>query len=146
MSRFWESKKLQDLDEAEWEALCDGCGRCCLQKLECEDTGEIFYTDLACKLFDLNDCRCKDYQHRVEKVPDCISLRKLQEHEWNYMPDTCAYRLLKEGKKLALWHPLISGSRKLMEAEGISVKGKVLPEQYVHEDDLEDHIIHWINF
>lgn len=146
MSRFWESKQLNQLDDAEWEALCDGCGRCCLQKLECIDSGEIFYTELACKLFDSSQCRCMDYAHRFEKVPDCISLRNLNDREWNYMPKSCAYRLLKEGKKLQAWHPLIAGNRKLMEEKGISVKGRVLPEQSVQENDFEDHIIHWIDF
>jgi len=146
MSDFWESKTLEELNDTEWEALCDGCGRCCLQKLECMDSGEIFYTDLACKLFNLNSCRCMDYANRFDQVPDCISLRSLKNHEWNYMPDTCAYRLLKEGKKLASWHPLIAGNKNLMEAQGISVKGRVLPEQSVHESDAEDHIVHWITY
>ena len=132
------------MTDSEWELLCDGCGRCCLQKLECEDTGDIFYTDLACELFDLGTCKCSDYANRTEKVAACVSLRSLQEHEWNYMPNTCAYRLLKEGKGLMPWHPLLTGNQKLMKEQGISVSGKVLPEKSVEEENFEEHVVTWV--
>jgi len=144
MREFWKEKTLEQMTDSEWEAICDGCARCCLQKLECEDTGEIFYTELACQLLDLKTCRCSNYEQRTQKVASCISLRNLKAHEWNFMPTTCAYRLLKEGHGLMPWHPLIVGDNSLMLAQGISVKGKIKSELSVAEEDFEDHVITWV--
>jgi uncharacterized cysteine cluster protein YcgN (CxxCxxCC family) len=144
MSEFWKEKTLEQMTDQEWESLCDGCGRCCLQKLECADSGDIFYTELACQLLDLNTCKCGDYTKRTQKVSSCVNLRSLKEHEWNFMPTTCAYRLLKEEQGLMPWHPLITGDHKMMEEMAISVKGKVLPEQSVAEEDFEEHIVTWV--
>lgn len=144
MTTFWQEKTLAQMTDSEWESLCDGCGRCCLQKLECEDTGDIFYTQLACQLLDLKTCQCSDYTNRSKKVTSCIQLRNLQDHEWAFMPTTCAYRLLKEGKGLMSWHPLIEGNNQLMHQLGISVKDKVISEIDVAEQDFEDHLITWV--
>ena len=108
---FWEEKSLEEMNHEEWESLCDGCGKCCLQKLEDEDTGQIHYTALACSLLDVETCRCKDYKQRHKKIPQCIKLNPERIHEFGFLPGTCAYRLLAEGKALPQWHPLRSGSR-----------------------------------
>lgn len=144
MQPFWKTLTLDQLSDEQWESLCDGCARCCLQKLQCEDTEEVFYTELACKLLDLENCRCSDYSNRSSKVTACVSLRHLKDEDWYFMPTTCAYRLLKEGKDLEDWHPLIYGSKQKMLEEGISVKGRVISETHVNEEDFEDHVIRWV--
>ena len=121
---FWR-KKLEDLNQQEWESLCDGCGRCCLVKLEDEDTGEIHYTDLACKLFDEGSCRCSDYENRKAKVPDCVQLTPEAVRSLRWLPRTCAYRLVAEGRDLRWWHPLVSGRPETVQEAGISVHGRV---------------------
>ena len=105
---FWKRKTLEQMTKAEWESLCDGCARCCLNKLEEEDTGKLFFTDVACKLLDHETCRCKDYAHRTSLVPECLNVRE-QLGKLHWLPSTCAYRLLAEGRELAPWHPLVSG-------------------------------------
>lgn len=119
---FWKRKSLEELTEAEWESVCDGCGLCCLLKLEDADSGARAITRVACKLLDLRRCRCKDYARRHDLVPDCVSLsaRKVAEIDW--LPDTCGYRLIAEGKDLAWWHPLVSGDRNSVHRAGISVR------------------------
>ena len=107
--RFWRRKSLEEMTPAEWESLCDGCAKCCLHKIEDEDTGEVFYTNVACRLLDLKSLRCTKYQERQRYVPDCAVLNPENVHMLSWMPETCAYRLLAEGKDLADWHPLISG-------------------------------------
>ncbi len=144
LKHFWEQKTLEQLSDQEWESLCDGCGRCCLQKLQCADSDEIFYTELACKQLNLNTVRCCDYANRESKVESCVELRSLQNHEWDFMPTTCAYRLLKEGQGLMPWHPLIVGNDKLMQEQGISVKGQAINESEVAEEDYEEHIVTWV--
>lgn len=141
--RFWESKTLSELNDEEWEALCDGCARCCLVKLEDVDTGEIHYTDVVCRYLDSRACRCTSYSTRTEAVPDCVRLRpdNLDELEW--MPPTCAYRLLHEGKPLADWHPLVSGDPRSVHTAGISVRGRCISEEHVHRDDVIERVIHW---
>ena len=140
--RFWEHKALKDLSQPEWEALCDGCGKCCLNKLEDEDTGHVELTRVACRLFDDSTCRCGQYEIRHQFVPECIVLApsNIAEHAY-WMPQTCAYRLLWEGKPLYDWHPLISGTAQSVHDAGVSVKDRTVPEFEVHEDDWEDHII-----
>jgi uncharacterized protein len=141
---FWQRKTLAELDPQEWESLCDGCGRCCLRKLEDEDTGEIAYTDVACRLLDGETCRCRDYPHRQERVADCIALSPRDLAPLAWMPSTCAYRLLDEGKPLPDWHPLVSGTPASVHAAGISVRGRCTSEEYVHEDEIEHRLAAWI--
>ena len=140
--RFWERKSLKDMSPKEWEALCDGCGKCCLNKLEDEETGQVELTRVACRLFDDSTCRCAQYDIRHQFVPECIVLNpsNIDRHAY-WMPRTCAYRLLWEGKALYDWHPLISGTAQSVHDAGVSVKDRTVSEFEVHEDDWEDHII-----
>jgi uncharacterized protein len=140
---FWQRKSLVEMTPDEWESLCDGCARCCLLKLEDQDTGEIEHTDVACRLLDLQSCRCTSYHRRSRLVPSCIRLspERLAALEW--MPSTCAYRLLHEGKDLLWWHPLVSGDRRTVHQAGISVRHRVISETEVGADDLEDRIVSW---
>jgi uncharacterized cysteine cluster protein YcgN (CxxCxxCC family) len=140
--RYWETTPLKKMSAAEWEALCDGCGKCCLNKLEDEETGEVALTRVACRLLDDATCRCAQYPIRHQFVPDCISLNAATIHEHMYwLPQTCAYRLLTEGRPLYDWHPLISGTAETVHRAGVSVRGMTYSEYEVAEDDWEDHII-----
>ncbi len=141
-NRFWERKTLTEMSEREWEALCDGCGKCCLNKLEDEDTGEVALTRIACRLLDDNTCRCAHYENRHAFVPDCVVLRpdNLDTHAY-WMPDTCAYRLLWQGQPLPDWHPLLSGTPQSVHDAGVSVRGITLSEFDIPQDEWEDHII-----
>ncbi|MEE8334485.1 MAG: YcgN family cysteine cluster protein [Alphaproteobacteria bacterium] len=129
------------MTRAEWESLCDGCARCCLIKLEDEDTGEIAFTELVCTLLDQGACRCTDYPNRSVRVPDCVTLKPDNVGELAWMPSTCAYRVLAEGGDLAWWHPLVSGDPETVHKAGISVRGRCIPEDQA--DDPEDHIVTW---
>ena len=139
--RFWELP-LEQLKPGEWEALCDGCGRCCLNKLEFEDTGELAFTRVACKLLDGHSCRCGSYSNRHDYVPECVVLtpKKLKEIDW-WLPRTCAYRLRSEGKPLYDWHYLISGDPETVHRAGISVRDWTVSEAVLPEEDWEDYII-----
>jgi uncharacterized cysteine cluster protein YcgN (CxxCxxCC family) len=139
--RFWERHALTDLTQAEWEALCDGCGKCCLNKLEDPDTGEIAYTRVACRLLDDTTCRCAQYDIRKHLVPECVVLtpKNIAQNAY-WMPRSCAYRRLYEGKGLADWHPLISGDPASVHEAGVSVKGQTVPEWDVPEEEWEDYI------
>jgi uncharacterized cysteine cluster protein YcgN (CxxCxxCC family) len=140
--RFWETIPLEDMTRPEWEALCDGCGRCCLLKLEDDDTGDVHYTNVACRLFDTNTCRCGNYALRRQIVAGCVVLTPeniaLSAH---WMPATCAYRLLYEDQPLYDWHPLISGDADSVAKAGFSMQGNVVAEYDIDEDDLEDYIV-----
>ena len=140
--RFWERKPLTKLSPREWEALCDGCGKCCLNKLEDEETGEVALTRVACRLFDDTTCRCAQYEIRHQFVPECIQLKPdtIAQHAY-WLPETCAYKLLWDGNPLFDWHPLISGTPETVHEAGISMQSRTVPEFEVHEDDWEDHII-----
>jgi len=138
---FWKAKRLLEMSPSEWEALCDGCGRCCLHKLQFEDTGELCYTNVACRLLDLKTCRCRNYAQRQRHVPDCVQLRPDNIAELSWMPSTCAYRLLSEGKDLPWWHPLVSDDPATVVDAGISVKGRVIAEKRAWT--LENHIVDW---
>ena len=140
--KFWEKKPLKKLSPREWEALCDGCGKCCLNKLEDEDTGEVALTRVACRLLDDQTCRCAHYENRHQFIPECIVLKpdNLDTHAY-WMPQTCAYRLLWEGKPLPAWHPLETGSPHSVHEAGVSVQGMTVSEFDTPEEDWEDHII-----
>ena len=140
--RFWERVSLAQMTAAEWESLCDGCGRCCLLKLEDADTAEVAYTCVGCRLLDPETCRCGNYAIRKQLVPDCVVLTPQNIAEIAYwMPETCAYRLLWQGDVLPGWHPLISGDPDSVQRAGISMAGRVVPEWEVAEEDLEDHLL-----
>jgi len=138
---FWQTKTLQQMTDSEWESLCDHCARCCLLKLEDEDTSELFFTNVSCHLLDIEKCSCKDYFNRKFLVPECLRVRKMPMSEYQWLPATCAYRLIAEGKPLPDWHPLISGNQQSVQQAGISVDGFAVSEDYIHPQQLQDHII-----
>jgi hypothetical protein len=142
---FWKTKTLSQMSMDEWESLCDGCAKCCLHKLEDEDSGEVYYTDVACRYLDLQTCQCKDYSQRQTHVPDCLKLRPQDVKQFNWLPVTCAYRLLAEGEDLPVWHPLMSGKKERLHELGFSVKDKAIPEEAVAADDYEDRIVYWVD-
>jgi len=136
---FWEQKRLSEMSHQEWESLCDGCGRCCLHKLEDAEDGQIYYTGVACQLLDIKQCRCKSYQNRQELVPDCLQLSVKQAQQFDWLPNSCAYRLLAEGETLPIWHPLITGNPQSVIDAGVSVRDIAKAEEEV--EDLSDEVI-----
>lgn len=140
---FWETKTLAEMSEEEWESLCDSCGKCCLIGLEDADTGEIYLTDVACKLLDIKLCRCSDYEHRKAKVPDCVKLTPETVGELNWLPKTCAYRLVHEGRPLFAWHPLVSGDPESVHKANVSVRGKAVSEGRRKTRHLIKRITQW---
>ena len=140
--RFWEDTPFDMLSRPEWEALCDGCGKCCLNKLEDEDTGEVALTRISCRLLDNATCLCSNYPNRRKFVSECISLtaQNITDHLY-WLPQTCAYRLVYEGRPLFDWHPLISGDPETVHRAGVTMRGLTLSETSVDEDDWEDYII-----
>jgi uncharacterized cysteine cluster protein YcgN (CxxCxxCC family) len=141
---FWQRKTLGEMTAAEWESVCDGCGRCCLNKLEEEDTGRVHYTDIGCTLLDGDTCRCKDYPNRSAVVEDCVLLTPDNVADLKWLPPTCGYRLLSQGRKLYWWHPLVSGDPDTVHTAGISVRGRVaVSEDDVDIEDYEDRIVNW---
>ncbi len=138
MDRFWIGKTLDELTASQWEALCDGCGRCCLQKLKNATTGKVYYTWVACYLLDTQSCRCSNYDLRHILVPDCLKLEPANIPKLRWLPRTCAYRRIAEGKELPDWHPLISGDPQSVHKTGMSVRQRAISEVHVHPDDLED--------
>ncbi len=141
MEPFWQAKRLDQMTEAEWESLCDGCGRCCLHKLRDEDSGALAYTNVACRLLDTSTCQCSNYAERRRDVPDCISLTAPMVAEIDWLPPSCAYRRLADGRGLPAWHPLVSGDKSSPHAAGATVSGRVISED--HAGDLEYHIVDW---
>jgi uncharacterized cysteine cluster protein YcgN (CxxCxxCC family) len=141
---FWKSKTLVEMTPTEWEALCDHCGRCCLNKLEDTDTGELHYTNVACHQLDLATCRCRDYPGRAAVVAGCLVLSLDQPTVFEELPDSCAYRLLFEGKALPDWHPLRTGDPESVRHAGISIQGRVVSESFIHPDQLAEHVVTWV--
>ncbi len=140
---FWRRKSLAEMTHAEWESLCDGCGKCCLIKLEDPESGEALPTDVACKLLHLGSCRCRNYKRRKALVPDCVELTPGNIGALGFMPSSCAYRLLAEGRDLPWWHPLVTGDPRSTHKAGISVRHRVVSETEVADADLEDHLVDW---
>ena len=141
---FWRKKRLSDMTQAEWESLCDGCGRCCLNKLEEEGTDRTFYTSVGCRLLDDQTCRCKDYKHRSALVKDCVQLTPRNINRISWLPPTCAYRLVADGRDLYWWHHLVSGDRETVHQVGISVRGRVADSEVnVPDSELENYIVSW---
>jgi uncharacterized cysteine cluster protein YcgN (CxxCxxCC family) len=141
---FWRKKRLSEMTQREWESLCDGCGRCCLNKLIDEDTKQTIFTDVGCRLLDGQTCRCTDYAHRQVKVKDCVRLTPRNVRRLSWLPPTCGYRLVAEGRELAWWHPLVSGDPETVHLAGVSVRGRVsASEKHVPDDKLEKYIVTW---
>jgi uncharacterized cysteine cluster protein YcgN (CxxCxxCC family) len=142
---FWRRKSLEEMTDSEWESLCDGCGRCCLNKLEEEgNDADTYYTDVGCRLLNGETCRCKDYAHRLEQVEDCVQLTPASLKTINWLPPSCAYVLVAKGRDLYWWHPLVSGDPGTVHAAGVSVRGRMsATEETVPDEDLEDYIVSW---
>lgn len=140
---FWRRKRLDQMTPSEWESLCDGCGKCCLYRLEDQDTGELEQTNVACKLLNCATGQCSNYPKRKKIVPDCIQLTPAKVQKMNWLPATCGYRLVAQGKDLYWWHPLKSGSSQTVHQAGISAAGRVISEKVAGE--LEDHVVYWLD-
>jgi len=138
---FWKTKTLDEMTGAEWESLCDGCGRCCLHKLRDEDTDEILYTNVACRLLDIDSCGCSDYPKRQKRVPDCVQLTPAALAGIDWLPPSCGYRRVAEGRGLAWWHPLVSGRADSVHEAGISARGRAISERKA--GPLEHHVVDW---
>ncbi|MDZ7852378.1 MAG: YcgN family cysteine cluster protein [Halomonas sp.] len=139
--RFWERFDLEELTDEEWEALCDGCGQCCLLKFQDDESGDLAVLNVACELLDIHSCRCSDYANRFARVPDCTQLTPERIDDFRWLPKSCAYRRVAEGRKLAAWHPLIAGGQERMHRKGISVRSFAVSQREVPEEELEEHII-----
>jgi hypothetical protein len=138
---FWRRKSLVEMNSKEWESLCDGCAKCCLIKLEDDDTGAIDYTDIACRLLNAGTCRCTDYRARHRFVKDCLKLTPETASQFGWLPSTCAYRLIAEGKDLPQWHRLVSADPETVHQAGVSVRGRCVPED--RGNDPEERIVTW---
>lgn len=143
--KFWETLSLAQMSRAQWESLCDSCGRCCLHKLEDEDTGDIYFTDVVCRYLNEQTCQCPHYSNRQEFVPDCLTIDPDWGDKFNWLPSTCAYRLLHEGKPLFDWHPLISKDPQSVHLAGISVRGRTFSDDKIKEKEIELHMIDWVD-
>ncbi len=141
---FWRRKSLAQMNQEEWEALCDGCAKCCLHKLEDEDSGELLFTSVACRYLDVQRCRCRVYDERLQKMDSCVSLSAAQVEQFRWLPASCAYRLLAEGQDLPAWHPLRSGSPRSVHAAQISVRNKAISESEVDPDQWDLYIIDYL--
>ena len=141
---FWQTTSLEKMTDEQWESLCDHCARCCLQKLEDEETSKVYYTDIVCRYLDQPTCQCTEYTNRRTLVPTCFKVTPEGLKVWDWLPPTCAYRLLAEGQDLPEWHPLIQGDREAMKQAGIPVSGRVVSEEFVHPDEWEERVIFWV--
>jgi len=140
-NNFWEIKTLEQMNSDEWELLCDGCGLCCLVKIEDEDSGEVFNTSVSCRQLDIETCRCRDYKNRLTDVPICVQLTLENLPELNWLPESCAYKCLHESKPLPLWHPLITGDKNSVHETGFSARWFAQSEEYIHPDQLVEFVI-----
>ena len=140
---FWKAKSMAEMSQKEWESLCDGCGKCCCIRFEDEDTEDIYITDVVCKLFDSQSCQCTDYTNRSKLVPDCVTLTPDNVDQLKWMPQTCAYRLISEGKNLPEYHHLVSGSRQTIHKAGMSVQNAVISETEIDEEALTQRLVIW---
>jgi uncharacterized cysteine cluster protein YcgN (CxxCxxCC family) len=140
---FWKTKNMAEMSRTEWESLCDSCGKCCCIRLEDEDTGQIYITDVACKLFNPQTCRCGDYANRSKLVDDCVTLTPVNVDQLHWMPQTCAYRLIAEGKDLPNYHHLVSGSHETIHEVGMSVQDAVTSELLVKDNEIQTRIVIW---
>lgn len=140
---FWKRKTLSEMTRREWESLCDGCAKCCLVKMEDEDTGETLFTNLHCRLLDAKTCLCSDYANRKKHVPECLKLTPAKVPKYSWLPKSCAYRLLEEGKDLPDWHHLVCGDREEVHRRGVSGRGCTIDESRVSDDDWIEHIVDW---
>lgn len=140
---FWKTKTLEEMTRKEWESLCDGCAKCCIVKFEDEETGALAYTNLHCKLLNGSTCQCSDYRNRKKYVPDCVKLTPESVAAVDWLPDSCAYRLVQDGRDLPDWHHLVCGDRNRIHEEGHSVRGRTISEEGITEEDQEDYIIDW---
>jgi len=143
MDKFWETKSLDQMTHEEWESLCDGCARCCMFKVE-DDSGTVHYTSLVCDQLNLESCRCSNYEERHKIVRDCVKFSAEEASSFKWLPRSCAYRSLAEGRGLEDWHPLISGRDESVHEAAVSVKNKVLPVGAIHEDEYAGYFIDWI--
>lgn len=142
---FWEYKTLDQMTREEWESLCDGCAKCCLHKIEDQDSRKVYFTNVACRLLDCLTCLCLDYDHRTKRIPDCVPLTPSLVQKLSWLPKSCAYRRLAEGKNLAWWHPLICGNQYAVHQSENSIFDKVIPESAMELSALEDYIVDWID-
>ena len=142
--RFWETKSLEELDDEEWEALCDGCAQCCRLRFQDSETDQLVTTTLVCALLDLPTRRCSNYPNRHTLVPDCVELTPKNARTFDWLPDTCAYRRVAKGQPLEDWHPLISGTNETVTRAGVSVTDQVISAANVHPKDIESHILKWV--
>ncbi len=140
---FWQHKPLEQLNKSEWESLCDGCGRCCLHKLETPDN-VIHFTNVVCRYLDEQTCACTDYNNRQNLVSHCLSIKPNWAEKFNWLPNTCAYRLLSENKPLPEWHPLVSGDKNTVHYAGISIRGRAYSDKNIKEKEYPKYIIDWI--
>ena len=144
MADWWLEKSLAELSSTEWESLCDGCAKCCLHKLEDEDSGEVFYTKVRCRFLHERTCRCTDYANRSTLVENCIDLRSADWSTLDWLPSTCAYRLRANDQPLPQWHPLVSGNADSVHRHGVSIRGRAISDEYVHPDGYDEHIVQWV--
>ena len=144
-THFWKDKALSELSDSEWETLCDGCGKCCLHKLQDEDTEELLFTSIACRHLDSDTCRCTVYENRLKHVPDCVDLSPKHLEQVQWLPSTCAYRLIYEGKPLPSWHPLVSNDPQIIHFQHMSVRNKTISEDDVDDSMWDDYVIDDLN-
>jgi uncharacterized cysteine cluster protein YcgN (CxxCxxCC family) len=140
---FWKTKSLLEMTAGEWESLCDGCGKCCLSKLEDDETAEIYWTTVACRLLDAGTCRCSDYANRKQRVPDCVQLTPASVPVLDWLPATCAYRLVADVQDLYWWHPLVSGTFETVHEAGVSIRGRItaFDDEMAEDEDYFDHVV-----
>lgn len=144
-TKFWEQKTLAELNPTEWESLCDGCGKCCLNKITTDDPDEFLYTRIACRLLDTDSCRCSNYENRFQHVKACEQLTPQTVKDLKWLPNTCAYRLVAQRQPLPAWHHLVCGDKNAIHAADESVRGGIISEEFVHEDGWDEHIIQWVS-